>query len=101
MAVRRTRQFIVLFSIFFLASFQLASALHMAAYGSEHSHDDGIACVSDAVQGEEQAILPTSNGRAFLPAPTTVHLVHRQVPIAWGVPPGRAPPPRSPPTSFQ
>jgi len=77
--------------------FQVFTVAHAANFG-ENSHDhDGIACVVGVMSYDEQGVLPVEP--AFEPIITYSFSVFQTSyqSIAYLTPPGRAPPPRSPP----
>ena len=85
------------------ALFVLVQALglgHTAAHADEPHEHHGIACELATV-AHVQVVLPAVPPAPFVPAPAAQPAIAPVSSPLWIRPPGRAPPPRSPPVSQQ
>ena len=89
----------VLFALLFL-TVQTASAVHVTANGTDHSHD-GVACEVALVAAEQAIVSPPADITAPTPRlrMATIPTAVVDVP-AFGFT-ARAPPPRGPPALFE
>lgn len=85
--------------VFLFVTLQTSALAHAAQYGDDHTHD-GVVCEVEAIASEQDAITPP------VPVIDTIFVADTDavyetafVSAAVTPPPGRAPPPRSPPTS--
>lgn len=79
---------------------QTSAIAHATQYGEAVHEHDGQVCVLDAVTEEADAglldtVLPIKDFRPF-----TTHFETAFVSLSYLTPPGRAPPPRSPPLTI-
>lgn len=78
---------------------QATGLSHAASYG-DHPHEHGdIACSLDAVAEDEDVFLPAPPAPDDIGVPSDAAPARITAPNHSFWPPGRAPPPRSPPTS--
>jgi hypothetical protein len=94
---RLHRGFIGLFIGLFLC-FQIASTAHAARYDDVPHEHDGVACLLGAVTVEDHVLAPVILTNDYKAAPVSPVYVACFISADYTTPPGRAPPPRSPPS---
>jgi len=79
---------------------QAGTWAHAAQYGDAPHEHDGVMCVVDAVTSEAACVLPIPPQSEPVANDQALPVFEPYVSVAYLTPPGRGPPPRSPPFIF-